>query len=107
MSSRTCPDWPQLMEIAPELQFKHYTLREAQLPADALVSFEGVDLDDVAICCDLEQPRVLRRAHRSRVAEALRASHWFDLREWVVHGRPAPTQPDAAAAALPGWHVAR
>ena len=35
MSSRTCPDWPQLMEIAPELQFKHYTVREAQLPADA------------------------------------------------------------------------
>jgi hypothetical protein len=38
MSSRTCPDWPQLMEIAPELQFKHYTLREVQLPADVLAA---------------------------------------------------------------------
>ena len=28
MSSRTCPDWPRLMEITTELQFKHYTLRE-------------------------------------------------------------------------------
>ena len=36
MSSRTCPDWPELMEIAPELQFKHYTVAEARLPADVL-----------------------------------------------------------------------
>ena len=35
MSSRTCPDWPELMEIAPDLQFKHYTVAEAQLPAEA------------------------------------------------------------------------
>ena len=25
------------MELAPELQFKHYTVAEAQLPADALM----------------------------------------------------------------------
>ena len=24
MSYQTCPDWPELMEIAPDLQFKHY-----------------------------------------------------------------------------------
>ena len=36
MSSRTCPDWPMLMEIAPELQFKHYTVAEAKLPTEAL-----------------------------------------------------------------------
>ena len=35
MSSRSCPDWPELMQVAPELQFKHYTLREVKLPADA------------------------------------------------------------------------
>ena len=29
MSSRTCPDWPMLMEVAPELQFMHYTVAEA------------------------------------------------------------------------------
>ena len=47
MSSRTCPDWPDLMEIAPELQFKHYT-----------------------------------------VAEALKQSHWYEVRDWVAAGRP-------------------
>ena len=83
MSSRTCPDWPQLMEVAPELQFKHYTLREAQLPADALVSLEGVDFDAVAICCDLDT-HVFNPGHTEpAVADALRASHWFDLREWA------------------------
>jgi hypothetical protein len=75
------------MEIAPELQFKHYTLREAQLPADALVNVEGVDFDDVAICCDLER-HVFNADHTDeRVAGALRASHWFDLREWVARAR--------------------
>src|SRR5205085_1687677 len=34
MSSRTCPDWPALMELAPDLQFKHYTVAEAHLPAE-------------------------------------------------------------------------
>jgi hypothetical protein len=84
MTSRTCPDWPTLMEVAPELQFKHYTLREAQLPADALVNLEGDRFDDVAICCDLES-HVFNAEHTDQaVAEALRASHWFDLREWAV-----------------------
>ena len=41
MSSRACPDWPALMEIAPELQFRHYTVAEVQLPADAFVQLEG------------------------------------------------------------------
>ena len=31
MSARTCPDWPDLMELAPDLQFMHYTVAEAQL----------------------------------------------------------------------------
>jgi hypothetical protein len=71
------------MELAPELQFKHYTLREAQLPADALVSFEGGDFDEVAICCDLKSHVFYADHTDPAVAEALRASHWFDLREWA------------------------
>ena len=51
MSSRSCPDWPLLMEIAPSLQFMHYTVAEAKLPA-----------------------------------EALRATHWYELREWTSTG---------------------
>src|SRR5581483_2684250 len=49
MSSRTCPDWPDLMEIAPDLQFKHYTVAEAQLPADALMQIKDISLADVAV----------------------------------------------------------
>jgi hypothetical protein len=86
MSSRSCPDWPKLMEISPELQFKHYTIREAQnqLPADALVQLDVVASDVDAICCDLES-HVFNAEHTEpRVADALRASHWFDLREWAA-----------------------
>jgi len=84
MSSRTCPDWPKLMELAPELQFKHYTLREVQLPADALVHLESLDFDAITLCCDLDS-HVFNPEHTDpAVAEALRASHWFDLREWAA-----------------------
>ena len=54
MSSRTCPDWPALMEIAPDLQFMHYTVAEAKLPAEALANLPDVPLEAVAICCDLD-----------------------------------------------------
>lgn len=88
MSSRTCPDWPELMEIAPELQFKHYTVAEARLPADALMHVPGIQLSEVAICCDLER-HVFHAGHTDeQVAEALRASHWFEVRDWVAAGRP-------------------
>jgi hypothetical protein len=92
MSSRTCPDWPQLMELAPELQFKHYTLREAQLPADALalVNVPAESFDEVAICCDLERHVFYDEHTDPSVAEALRASHWFDLREWAVRSPDEP-----------------
>ena len=88
MSSRTCPDWPELMEIAPELQFKHYTVAEAKLPADALMHVPDVSLSEVAICCDLDR-HVFYASHTDeQVAEALRASHWFEVRDWIAAGRP-------------------
>jgi hypothetical protein len=88
MSSRTCPDWPELMEIAPELQFKHYTVAEARLPADALMRVLEVSLSEVALCCDLGR-HVFYVGHTDeRVAGALRASHWFEVREWIAAGRP-------------------
>ena len=92
MSSRTCPDWPQLMELDPELQFKHYTLAEAKLPAEALISLPHVSLDAEMICCDLEH-HVFNRGHTDpAVADALAATHWFELREWATRG------PGASAA---------
>ena len=88
VSSRTCPDWPELMELAPELQFKHYTVAEARLPADALMLVPDIQLADVAICCDLDH-NVFYSAHTDeRVAAALRESHWFEVREWLAAGRP-------------------
>ena len=73
------------MELAPELQFKHYTLGEVQLPADALVSIEAVDLDTVAICCDLDTHVFFAEHTDPAVADALRGTHWIDLREWLEH----------------------
>ena len=88
MSSRTCPDWPDLMEIAPELQFKHYTVAEAQLPADVVMKLTDVALSDVAICCDLDH-HVFYAAHTDdHVVEGLRGSHWFEVRDWLRAGRP-------------------
>ena len=63
MSSRTCPDWPELTEIAPDLQFKHYTVAEARLPAEALVDLGDFPLDAVAICADLDKNVFYARAH--------------------------------------------
>ncbi len=86
MSSRTCPDWPDLMELAPDLQFKHYTVAEAQLPGEALMKIPDVALADVAICCDLEQHVFYAKHTDPQVAQALRETHWFDLAEWSTSG---------------------
>ena len=76
------------MELAPELQFKHYTVAEAQLPADAVMRLTDVALSDVAICCDLDR-HVFYAAHTDeKLGEALKSSHWFEVRDWVAAGRP-------------------
>lgn len=86
MSTRSCPDWPDLLERAPDLLFKHYTVAEAQLPAEVLASLSEISLGEIEICCDLDK-HVFNADHTDElVAEALRASHWFDLREWTARG---------------------
>ena len=96
MTARTCPDWPALMEIDPDLQFKHYTVAEAQLPADVLASVSHVSLADVEICCDLDH-HVFNPGHTDTdVAEALRGTHWFDVREWATSGPGANGNSNAA-----------
>ena len=86
MSSRTCPDWPELMEIAPELQFKHFTVRELALPSEVLVAIGDVPQDEVNVCCDPDR-HVYNPGHTDpRIVEALRLSHWFDLAEWTTSG---------------------
>ena len=94
MSTRSCPDWPDLMEIAPDLQFMHYTVAEAQLPVDVLTTISHVSLGDVAICCDLEH-HVFYAAHTDpEVAAALRETHWYEVGEYTERGPGS----DASAA---------
>ena len=90
MSSRSCPDWPRLMEIAPDLQFKHYTLAEAKLPSEVLVNIQNVTQETVAICCDLEHHVFFAEHTEPEVADALRSSHWYDLAEWSTTGPGTP-----------------
>ena len=92
MTVRTCPDWPDLMELAPELQFKHYTVAEAQLPADALMLVKDFSLGDVAICAVLVKNVFYAALTDERVADALRTSHWYEIREWISAGRPGQGQ---------------
>jgi hypothetical protein len=76
------------MEVAPELQFKHYTVAEAQLPADVVMRLTDLALSDVAICCDLDH-NVFYGVHTDeKLGEALKASHWFEVRDWIAAGRP-------------------
>ena len=53
MSTRSCPDWPDLMERAPDLLFKHYTADELQLPSDVVVALGNVRLSEVEVCADV------------------------------------------------------
>ena len=89
MSSRTCPDWPLLMELAPDLQFKHYTVAEAQLPVDALTRMTHVSLGDVAICCDLENHVFYAEHTEAEVVAALEGTHWFEVRDYADRGGDA------------------
>ena len=88
MSTRTCSDWPELLELAPELHFKHYTVAEAHLPAESLIHLPDVPLEAVAICADLDH-HVYNAAHTDpRVVEALQDTHWYDLNVWIRERPP-------------------
>ena len=98
MSYQTCPDWPELMEIAPDLQFKHLTVRDAQLPAEALMKIPDVNLDEVEICADVDRHVFFERHTDPRVVDALRG-----LALVRPHGvddvRPRPRVPPRRAPA--------
>ncbi len=86
MSSRSCPNWPDLMELAPDLQFMHYTVAEAQLPVDVLTTISHVSLGDVAICCDLEHHVFYAEHTDPEVVAALRETHWYEVHEYAARG---------------------
>ena len=98
MSYKTCPDWPALMEIAPDLQFKHLTVADAQLPFETLANVSHVSLGEVEICCDVEA-HVYYAGHTDpEVAAALRGTHWFEVHEWATRGPGS-----AASTAATSW----
>ena len=98
MSYKTCPEWPELMELAPDLQFKHISVADAQLPFDVLSKISHVSLGEVEMCCDLDH-HVFNGAHTdAQVAAALAGTHWFEVHEWATSG-PAPAPPDAPTRA--------
>jgi hypothetical protein len=77
-----------LLELAPELHFKHYTVAEARLPAEVLVNLPDVPLEAIAICADLDH-NVFHQAHTdARVAAALQDTYWYELNTWVREGPP-------------------
>jgi hypothetical protein len=72
--------------LAPDLQFKHYTVAEAQLPVDALTRITHVSLGDVAICCDLEHHVFYADHTEAEVTAALDGTHWFEVRDYAGRG---------------------
>ena len=88
-TTRSCPDWPDLMELAPDLQFKHYTVAEAKLPSEVLVAIGRDRLDEIEICCDLDR-HVFYARHTDAGASATRCASRT--------GTSSPSGPAAAPA---------
>ncbi|MDX6504076.1 MAG: hypothetical protein QOE29_1201 [Gaiellaceae bacterium] len=87
MTARSCDDWPRLMEIAPELQFKHYRASEVGLPTTALNLLPEMALADVDVCCDLEH-HVFNAEHTDpQIAVALAETEWQELRAWTTRDK--------------------
>jgi hypothetical protein len=85
-STRSCPDWPTLLEEVPDLHFKHYSIAEARLPSEVLVAIGEVAPDE-EICADLEHNVVNPHHTDPRIVAALRESYWYDLDDWNARGR--------------------
>jgi hypothetical protein len=87
MSYKTCPDWPALMELAPDLQFKHMTVHGAQLPFEVVAKIpSAISLESVEICCDVEHHVVNASHTHPDVVLALEDTHWFEVHEWSTTG---------------------
>ncbi len=83
MSYKTCPDWPTLMELAPDLQFKHMAVTDAQLPFDVIARIPHRALAELELCCDLDHHVFYAPHTHPDVVAALAGTHWFDVREWA------------------------
>jgi hypothetical protein len=82
VSTRSCPDWPELLELAPDLLFKHYTADELQLPSDIVVALGAVRLSAIEVCADVTHNVFNARHTDERLSAALRSSYWTELDDW-------------------------
>jgi hypothetical protein len=82
VSTRSCPDWPELLELTPDLLFKHYTADELHLASDIVVALGAVRLSGVEVCADRAHNVFNARHTDERLATALRASYWTELADW-------------------------
>ena len=73
MSYKTCPDWPALMEIAPDLQFKHMTVRTRSCRSRRRQRSRTCRSPSVEICCDSSSTSSTPRTRDPEVAAALAA----------------------------------
>ena len=87
MVTRSCPDWPTLMELDPDLQFKHYTAAEARLAAEVLMRIPGLTLPNIEICCDLERHVFYREHTFPELADVLGEGDWFEVHDWAQRKR--------------------
>ena len=87
MTARSCDDWPNLMERAPELQFKHYRASEVGLPTASLIRLPDLALADVDVCCDLDH-HVFNADHTDQqIAASLADTEWQELQAWTTRGQ--------------------
>ena len=84
---RTCPDWPDLMELAPNLQFKHYTATEAHLPAEVLMKMPDVDLETSSSAPTSTTTSTTRRTPIPGSSRRLQDTHFYELQAWADEGR--------------------
>ena len=84
MSTRSCPEWPELLDRAPDLHFKHYTADELQLAADIVVALgPGVRLSEIEVCADTQRNVFYAEHTDPRLADALSRSYWQELDSWT------------------------
>jgi hypothetical protein len=86
-ATRSCPDWPEFLEQAPDLHFKHYTVAEAELPGEVLTSLPELPRDEPILCADLDH-NVFNPAHTDeRLGKALKDTYWYDVDDWNAQRR--------------------
>ena len=99
---RTCPDWPELLDRAPDLHFKHYTADELQLPHDIVLALGDVRLSEIEVCADTAY-NVFNPAHTDAAPGGCPAIELLDRPRRLARRRPL-TSPGRGGDPASGGH---